>query len=203
MHVPGNPYPVPLSRGRFVEWLRAKRYRPHDASSVPWIIHHAAAGDWAPIVDAMLESERDADEEFSWGLFFAITCNEDIPFVPEEQIAAETQGTFLGDYRLRQQQAACKPWPRSTLPQGYREPARSDVPTLFVTGDLDGGTPLWFTDRVAAGFSNHVVAVARGQGHTEWNPCVARLFERLVRDASVRGLNPTSCPAIPKPPFRT
>jgi pimeloyl-ACP methyl ester carboxylesterase len=203
LRVPGDPNPVALSRGRFAEWLRSKLYRPHDASSVPWIIHQAAAGNWAPVLDDMLDNARDADQDFSWGLFFAITCSEDIPFVSESAVEAATQGTFLGDYRLRQQQAACKPWPRSSLPPGYRKAVRSSVPTLFVTGDLDGGTPVWFTQKVAARFSNHAVAVARGQGHTEWSPCIASLYQRFVRDASVRGLDPKSCPAIPIPPFKT
>jgi hypothetical protein len=42
-------------------------------------------------------------------LFFSITCSEDIPFIREDDVAAETEGTFLSDYRVRQQQAACKP----------------------------------------------------------------------------------------------
>jgi TAP-like protein len=74
------------------------------------------------------------------------------------------------------------------LPKGYHQPVSSSTPTLFVTGDLDGGTPLWFTDRVAKGFSNQVTIVAHGQGHTEWNECVARKYAQLVRSGSVRGL---------------
>src|SRR5581483_10355157 len=82
-----------------------------------------------------------------FGLFFSITCSEDVPFINEKDVAASTRDTFLGDYRIRQQQAACNLWPKATLPKDYRQPVRSDRPTLFVTGDLDGGTPLWFTDR--------------------------------------------------------
>jgi pimeloyl-ACP methyl ester carboxylesterase len=201
--LPGHPDRVPLSRGRVAEWFRSRLYRPHDAATLPWTIHRAFSGDWALIVDGILSGARELDQDISLGLFFSITCGEDMPFVREQDIVPETQGTFLGDYRLRQQQAACEKWPRSTLPKGYRKPLRSKVPTLFVTGDLDGGTPLSFTDRVAQGFSNHVTAVAHGQGHTEWNECIAKMYQQLVRSASVRGLDPQSCPAIPLPPFKT
>jgi pimeloyl-ACP methyl ester carboxylesterase len=201
-HLPGNAVPVPLGRGRVVEWFRSKLYRPRDAATLPWVVHRAFAGDWSPIVDGILSRAREVDDDLSWGLFFSITCSEDLPFVREEDVARETQGTWLGDYRLRQQQAACKQWPRSTLPKDYRTPIRSSVPTLFVTGDLDGGSPLWFTDRVAEGFSNHLTVVAHGQGHTEWNECVARIYELLVRSASARGLDSQPCPAIPLPPFK-
>lgn len=200
--VPGHAGAVPLDRGRVAEWFRSKLYRPRDAATLPWIIHRAFLGDWAPIVDGILASAREADSSLSFGLFFSITCNEDVAFVREQDVVPETQGTFLGDYRLRQQQAACEQWPRSTLPKDYRKPVRSSVPTLFVTGDLDGGTPLWFTDRVAEGFSDYVTVVAHGQGHTEWSACIAEMYQQLVRSASVQGLDARSCVAIPRPPFK-
>ena len=201
--VPGVSEPVVLSRGGVAEWVRSQLYRPRDAAALPWFLHRAYAGDWSPIVDSMLSGARDAEQDLSFGLFFAITCSEDMPFLSETDVAAATRDTFLGDYRIRQQQAACKLWPRGELPKDYRQPVKSSTPTLFVTGDLDGGTPLWFTERVANGFRNHVKIVVHGQGHTEWNECVARKYEQLVRSGSVQGLGSPSCPAIPLPPFKT
>jgi pimeloyl-ACP methyl ester carboxylesterase len=203
VHVPGATDAVVLSRGRVAEWVRSQLYRPHDAAALPWFLHRAYAGDWSPILDSMLSDARDAGQDLGFGLFFSITCSEDVPFVQEKDVVAATHDTFLGGYRLRQQQTACKLWPRAKLPRGYRQPVKSSAPTLFVTGDLDGGTPLWFTERVAQGFSNHVTVVVHGQGHTEWNACVARKYEQLVRSGSVRGLNSPSCPPIPLPNFKT
>ncbi len=203
VHVPGVLDPVVLNRGRIAEWGRSKLYRPHDAADLPWYLQQASAGDWSPIVDNLLAQARNIEDDLGFGLFFSITCSEDMPFITEQDVAVATADTFLRDYRLRQQQAACSLWPRAQLPKGYREPVRSDVPTLFVTGDLDGGTPLWFTDRVAKGFSHQVTVVVHGQGHTEWNSCVARKYEQLVRNASVRGLDSPSCPPIALPPFKT
>ncbi len=201
--VPGLADPVSLDRGRVAEWFRSRLYRPHDAATLPWTLHRAFAGDWAPIVDGILSDSREHDKDISFGLFFAITCSEDMPFVREQDVAPETQGTFLGDYRLRQQQAACQQWPTSKLPEDYRKPIRSHVPTLFVTGDMDSGTPLSFTTRVAQGFSRHVAVVIHGQGHTEWNACVAQMYQQLVHHGSVLGLDSKSCPAVPLPPFKT
>jgi pimeloyl-ACP methyl ester carboxylesterase len=202
VHIPEAAYPVVLSRGRVAEWVRSQLYRPRDAAALPGLLHYAYAGDWSPILDSMLSGARDVEQDLDFGLFFSITCSEDVPFVQEKDVIAATRDTFLGDYRLRQQQAACKFWPRATLPKGYRLPIKSSAPTLFVTGDLDGGTPLWFTDRVAEGFSDHVTVVVQGQGHTEWNECVAREYQQLVRSGSIRGLNAPSCPPIPLPDFK-
>jgi pimeloyl-ACP methyl ester carboxylesterase len=202
VHIPEATDAVVLSRGRAAEWVRSQLYRPHDAAALPWFLHRAYAGDWSPILDSMLSDARDVEQDLSFGLFFSITCSEDVPFVQEKDVVAATHDTFLGDYRLRQQQAACKLWPRAMLSKGYRQPVKSSAPTLFVTGDLDGGTPLWFTGRVAQGFSNQVTVVVHGQGHTEWNECVARKYEQLVRSGSVRELKSPSCPPMPLPSFK-
>jgi pimeloyl-ACP methyl ester carboxylesterase len=199
--VAGQPGTVQVHRGRVIEWLRSKLYRPSDAASLPWMIHQAYAGDWNPIVEGVLSQARGMSSALSFGLFFSITCSEDIPFVREPDIARETQGTFLGDYRVRQQQAACRVWPKVSVPNGYRTPVRSSVPTLFVSGDTDGASPLWFTERVAPGFSKRLEVIHRGRGHTEWSDCVGRLYERFVRSGEVRGLDP-SCKPLPRPPFK-
>jgi pimeloyl-ACP methyl ester carboxylesterase len=191
-----------LSRGRVASWVRSQLYRPRDAAALPWFLHRAYGGDWSPIVESMLSDARDVEQDLGFGLFFSITCSEEVPFVPEKDVVAATRDTFLGDYRLRQQQAACALWPKAKLPKGYRQPVKSSAPTLFVTGDLDGGTPLWYTDRVARGFSNHVTVVVHGQGHTEWNECVAGKYEQLVRSGSVRELKSPSCPPMALPSFK-
>lgn len=199
--VPGHDGTWPLYRGRVAEWLRSMLYHPGDAATLPWTIHRAHQGDWSTMVDGIVAKESDPD--FSFGLLFAITCSEDIPFIREADVGPQSQGTFLGDDRVRQQQAACRFWPRATLPPAYRKPVHSSVPALFVTGDHDGGTPLWFTPHVMAGFSQAVEVVARGQGHTDWNACVAGLYEQLVRSGSVVGLRGAACPPIPLPAFKT
>ena len=66
-----------------------------------------------------------------------------------------------------------------------RTPVKSAVPTLFVSGDNDAASPLWFVQRVAPGFSRRAEIVVGNQGHTEWSDCVARLYETSCATASV------------------
>lgn len=190
-----------LNRGRVVEWMRSKLYRPQESVSLPWFIREADAGNWNPIVEALLDGAKEMDEALSWGLFFAITCSEDLPFLSEADIVRASQGTYLGDYRIRQQQAACQYFPRSSLPDGYRLPVVSKVPTLLVTGDADGGTPRSFMDRLAVGFSERATLTMQGQGHTEWNPCLSERYTKLVNTGSIRGLD-QACPAVTWPHVR-
>lgn len=193
---------APLSRGRVAEWFRARLYRPSSATELPWLIHQAFQGDWTPIAQGILSDAPTYDSGLSFGLLFAITCSDDVAFIREQEVVPATEGTFLGAYRVRQQQAACEIWPKVAMPPDYRKPVHSAVPTLFVSGDADGGTPLRFTEHVAQGFSNSVQVVLRNQGHTEWSGCVGEIYERFVRSGSVKGLS-TSCEPAQRPPFRT
>jgi pimeloyl-ACP methyl ester carboxylesterase len=194
---------VPLGRGRVAEWFRSLLYRPKSAVLLPWLIHQAYLGNWNPVVEGILSQARDRDSDLSLGLLFAITCNEDVSFLDEKEIQPQTQGTLLGDYRVRQQQAACKPWPRASLPVDYRKPVRSSVPTMFVSGDADGATPLWFKEHAATGFTERVEIVAHGQGHTEWSDCLAQLYRRFVTNGSTQELIGASCGPVPRPSFKT
>ncbi|MEX2149187.1 MAG: alpha/beta fold hydrolase [Steroidobacteraceae bacterium] len=201
--VPALGDSVPLSRGRVAEFLRARLYRAEGAATVPWLIHQAHAGNWEPVVNGILAGARQRDLDFSLGLFFSIACNEDTAFIRDADVAASTQGTFVGDYRVRQQLAACTGWPETELAPDYREPVRSSVPALFSSGDSDPATPLWFTDRVAPNFPNRIEVLMRNQGHTEWNECLGQLYERFVRNGTVEGLDATDCAPVPRPAFKT
>jgi pimeloyl-ACP methyl ester carboxylesterase len=203
VRVPGSAETVALARGRVVEWLRSQIYRPQGAASLPWLIHRAQEDDWSPIVEGILGQARGLDSEYEIGLFLSITCAEDLAFLVEAEIAPASDGTYLGDYRIRQQQAACRRWPKATLPKGYREPVRSATPTMFVSGDMDAASPLAFTSRVARGFENRVEVVSRGQGHTEWSDCLAGLYRQFVEAGAAAGIDAAACPTVPRPPFRT
>ncbi len=193
---------APIARGRAAEWFRSKTYRPYSSTDLPWMIHRAHEGDWSPIVTSIQSGAAGADPEYSFGLFFAITCSDDIAFIREDDIARATSGTFLGDYRVRQQQAACRHLPKVSPPTD-RTPPKSSVPTLFVSGANDAASPLWFTQRVAANFSERAEVVVVGHGHTEWNDCIAGLWSQLLRDGSVRNVRGKTCEAVPRPPFKT
>jgi len=192
-----------LYRGRVAEWFRSRLYRPYSSTELPWLIHRAWLGDWNPIAAGIADGARHFNSELSFGLFLSITCSEDVPFITAADIAAQTSGTFLGDYRVRQQQAACKHWPRTVLPAGYRQPVRSTIPTLFASGDSDGGTPLWYAQAVAQGFANRREVLLQGQGHTEWSDCIARIYQEFVTSGSLGAERTTTCPPVPRPPFKT
>lgn len=201
--LPGVAEPVPLSVQRVAESVRTMTYSPDAATDVPLLLHRASLDDWTPLLAAIDATVHDFSGRFAAGVFFSITCAEDVRYIGEADIAtAGTAGTRLGDFRVREQQAACKDWPLAELPRGYRAPLRSSVPMLLVSGDLDPATPAAMADHLAEGLANRVHLVTPGLGHTGWPACAERAYRRLVQTGSVRGIDAT-CAPTPRPPFRT
>jgi pimeloyl-ACP methyl ester carboxylesterase len=194
--------PAGLDRGRVAEWFRSLTYRPYSSVELPWMIHRAYAGDWEPIKRGILAQSAGIDSALSFGFLLAITCNDDVPFMSAADIAEASRDTFLRDYRVRQQQAACAHWPKNPTPTD-RTPVQSAIPTMFLSGDSDGASPLWFVERVAPNFPQRAEIVVGNQGHTEWSDCAGRLYERFVRTRSVNELRNAKCDAIPRAPFKT
>jgi pimeloyl-ACP methyl ester carboxylesterase len=58
-----------------------------------------------------------------------------------------------------------KTWRYADLGPSYRAPITSDIPALFVTGELDGNTPPAQADEVRNGFPNGVHLVIANGGH--------------------------------------
>ena len=199
--IPGTAETEVLHRGRVAEYLRYLLYKTDSAATVPSLVHHAFQGDWKPLVDGLMNVASDVDAHSSSGLFLTITCNEDVAFIPESAIS-ETRGTFLGDFRVRNQQGACARWPHYPMAKVDRLPLHTDVPTLIVSGDLDPATPVSFATHAAPGFSHRAELILHGQGHTGWSECADRAYTELVRSGSVAHVI-TDCPATPWPAFQT
>jgi hypothetical protein len=57
--------------------------------------------------------------------------------------------------------------------------------------------------RAAAGFRNRVEVIMSNRGHTEWDPCIERVYRHFLNQGSVQGLAPSACAHLTRPPFKT
>jgi len=81
------------------------------------------------------------------------------------RIGREADQTLLGgwiDFPFLQ---ICDSWPHRDLGPAFRAPVRTDVPTLFISGTLDGRTPPTNAEEVRAGFTNSAHLVLVGAAH--------------------------------------
>ncbi len=206
---PGGAAPVriALPRDLYVEAVRYLLYNVGAAGLVPVMVHQAAAGDFAPIAEVALDRRMNVVDSGSHGVYLAVTCAEDVPYVAPGEGERLSRGTFLGDYRLRDQRAACAAWPRAPIDPGFRGPVVSDAPTLILSGEWDPVTPPVFGEQVARHLRNslHVVVPsgAHGFGGLENSSCIDRLMNDFVRAAGVAALDTACVRTVRRRPFRT
>jgi pimeloyl-ACP methyl ester carboxylesterase len=203
----GRPVRIALTRDLYAEGVRYLLYAVPTAGLVPVMIHQAARGDFRPIAEFALERRMNMVDAGSHGVYLAITCAEDVPFIPAGEGERLSAGTFLGDYRLRDQRAACAAWPRAPIDPRYHDPVVSDVPTLLLSGEWDPVTPPRDADRVARYLSRSLHVVVPGGAHgffgMENASCAVGLMNGLVRAGDVAALDTSCVRTMRRPPFRT
>ncbi len=196
-----------LSWAVVIQTLRYMSYSSASAQEIPLAIHLAAHGDWsifarnATVYGGALGGMPD-------GLYLSVTCPEDVARIRDEDVAAAVAGTYLGDYRIRQQRGACALWPKTKLAADFWEPLHSSIPTLVINGERDPVTPVKDAVLVAKGLSNSRTIIvpdgAHGSDGLEGLDCLDEIQGRFVDQAGFDGLDIEGCLAkIRRPPFPT
>lgn len=196
---------VEVHRQPFGELLRTQLYQPLFAADIPIIIQAAAAGDFEPFVLATLPWQMQVVQSLYLGMFLSVTCAEDLPFVTADEAIRETEGTYLGDFRIRNQKRACDLWPRGEAASGFHEPIESSIPTLLVSGDFDPVTPPSWGEAAGRHLPNSLhVLIPEGHhgilGLTN-NECLNSITLRFVETATVGGLETSCVETMRRPPF--
>lgn len=202
----GAIVPVTLDRDMFAEGIRYLLYSSGTASWVPAIVHAAANGDYLPIAERALLFRYTLLGTGDTGLYLSVTCDEDLPFVDSAGSAALGRDTFLGNYRLNEQLAACRVWPHQAVAPTFHDPTVSDVPALVFSGERDPVTPPSNGALAVRTLSHahHFVIKSGGHGYDGLIglECVDSMMVHFVE-------HPTATPdsacvaAIHRPPFPT
>ena len=161
------------------------------------MVHSAASGDLAPVVQAAVNAEMGLDNRLAMGLLLSVTCTESMPLATAERTARETAGTFLGDLRIRDQEAACAQWVRGELPPDAGAAVRSNVPVLLMSGYRDPATPPSFGDRVASQLPNSRHVVFPEASHGWLGDCGRDLMTDFIERGTVKGLDTSCVAALP------
>lgn len=197
----GKPFTLRLTRFGIAQTLRYMLYSTDRAAQLPLFVHLAAQGDFKPLA----EFAREHGGLESAGYFLAVTCAEDVAFIREEDIAPAVAGTFLGDARIRQQQAACKAWNGAKLGPGFQAPTVSDVPTLILSGERDPATPASDGEKTVRHLRHGIHLVVADGTHSnngmKGQDCELDIMVKLIESGTTEGLD-TSCIAkMERPAF--
>jgi pimeloyl-ACP methyl ester carboxylesterase len=189
-----------LPRPVFLEKLRTQLYAPFGRARVPHLLSLAASGDFKAFAQA-----RDDRRTFADGLYLSITCAESFPNMDVPAAIAASRATIFGSYRLERQAEACRHWP--SLPAKLSSTAKpSNIPVLFIAGELDPVSPADWAQETATQFPRSaLVRVARGahvlDGLSDLDTCLDAVILRFFANGDARALDTACFARMTAPPF--
>jgi pimeloyl-ACP methyl ester carboxylesterase len=195
------PVKVKISRGIFGEIMRNFLYSPEVYARWPLMLNRAANGDWSLFAEMAARYGR-AIRGVDYGMFLSVMCTEDAPRIDLASARKDAKGTLLGSYRVEQQLAACRIWPRGKSDPRDTKPVKSSIPTLLVSGEFDPVTPPRLADEVAKTLSRAVHVVIPKGGHSgDTQGCQEKVMSEFVAEGSVTSLDLACVPKIQRPAF--
>jgi pimeloyl-ACP methyl ester carboxylesterase len=133
-------------------------------------------------------------------MLLSVVCAEDVPRIDRSKIPALTEGSFLGDSRIRAQFGICAAWPRGEVPEGFGDPVTFDGPVLVISGELDPVTPPeWGEEMVRHLPRGRHVAVPRA--HDVNSPCVDSFASAFLHEDPLAPLDLSCVDEMELPPF--
>jgi pimeloyl-ACP methyl ester carboxylesterase len=138
------------------------------------------------------------------GMYLSVTCAEDIPLITDSAVASAAPRSLLGDYRVRQQMAACDAWPRGPAPSD-RTSTLLRVPALLQVGVYDPATPLEWGRRAAALLPRGRLVIVPHGGHSfaglGIDACLSEITTSFIRMGSAETVDDTCVAGASRPAF--
>ena len=144
--------------------IRELMYSPAGLRSIPFLVHQLYLGNFEPFTKLYSFSPF-TSRLFSEGFYLCVTCTEDVPFIRKEEIDSFTRGSFVGTYRIDQQQQACAAWTQGRVPRDFFQPAHSAVPVLVFSGSSDPVTPTSMAKEIVSHLPNARLVIIPTMSH--------------------------------------
>ena len=125
-------------------------------------------------------------------------CAEDVPFLPEK---APVDNDYF-QYDIQTIRKTCEVVPHDTLPERYRQPLKSNLPVLILTGEDDPVTPPRNSAVLASGLPNSRQLVVPGMGHNLlFQGCLPKLVSDFITQKDASKLDLSCVKRIQPMPF--
>ena len=193
-----KPLDLTVTRQMITNMVYSTLYLPDLVATLPLSIHEAYANkNYVPLISQAFL----VDAGLYDGMFYAVTCTEDAPLISADEAARLSEKSVFGD-RTVDFAEVCIDWQKGTVSPEFREPIKSNVPVLILSGEADPITPPWHADKFAENLSNVLHLVFSNMGHGNLtNKCSSDIFVDFVNSASIAGLDTSCVKGIKPPPF--
>jgi len=175
-----EPLQLNMNSARFLGTVHNVLYSALDSRRLPFLIHSAAQGRWAPFI-----ARRNVGSDFSTEggvalvLHLAVVCAEDYPRMTPALQAEDAKNSFLAGSKSERMLALCKSIQVPAV--AWREPAVIKAPALLLSGALDPVTPPRRAVAAAKHMprAQHLVVANAGHGISSLG-CAPRLLREFL-----------------------
>lgn len=196
-----EPLQMSMTKERFLNTVHSVLYSALDARRLPFLIHSAYQGRWAPFVARRnVGADLAGDGGVALVLHMAVICAEDYPRMTPQLLAEDASNSFLGSGRVGQLIEQCKSLKLPAVP--WRAPTPIQAPALLLSGALDPVTPPRRAEAAARHIpkAQHLVVANAGHGISALG-CAPRLLREFL-DAPTRQVVSACLGEIPAANFQ-
>jgi pimeloyl-ACP methyl ester carboxylesterase len=193
----GERHSVTVNGHTLLGWMVGEAFYgpahpPHKTAYVPLLIEEVWQGNTQVLYPWARDSvDHIADAPWSWGLFFAVNCQDHAAGISDSQLEVQAAAypQLEGYMRHGPELEICRLWDLPAAPPLSAGPVQSEIPTLVLAGSYDPVTPPEWGQAVAASLPNSYYYEFAASGHNLYtdNPCAAELRGAFLHD-------PTSAP---------
>jgi pimeloyl-ACP methyl ester carboxylesterase len=134
-------------------------------AAMPARYYTLSKGDFTQAAQGWLRLNRGAT--VGSAMAYMMDCASGVSAERRKQIAQEARTTLLEDLMDFPMPYICDAWGNPDAGPAFRAPARSRVPTLFISGTFDVRTPPSNAEEVRKGFPNSVHLIIDGAVHSD------------------------------------
>lgn len=188
-----------VSRAKFLSTIFTMLYSVETRSLVPLVIDQAAHNNFAPLAGVIAAGGMG---EMFVGLTLNIVCNEDMPKVSDDMLAADANNSFNGDLSHFAWNKACPSWPQYRPSEDFYQPVTANIATLIISGELDPVTPPSNGEYSDKSLPNSKHIVMKDSSHTPGiSPCAMKIITEFLDKKDPNDLDESCLADIPKESF--
>ena len=129
---------------------------------LPAAYYDMSRGDFSWLANEVLGLSK---RSFGRAMSFQMDCASGVSDERLARVQHEAGETLLGDVADFPLQDVCDAWVNHDLGPQFRGPLTSNVPALFISGTVDGRTPVSNAEEIRTGFPNGIHIVVENAGH--------------------------------------
>lgn len=147
-----------------MQYLTASSIGTGDVGAFPMLYYRASKEDFSLMAEYWLDELRSG---IGSAMSFMMDCSSGASVERRRQIQREASKTLLGNTADLVYPEVCDAWGNPDLGSSFRAPVKSKVPVLFISGTLDGRTPISNAEEVRKGFPNSIHLIIEGAWHSD------------------------------------